>query len=214
MRPAGKLPSVIVRVRERGLVLASSGIFASIFLLLHPLPASAAVDTAAMVAKLAVAGPDTVEVELDRVPANTNDATHTQQRGQARPVVTNTGDAPAALTFAAFLDEGSGRCANTKVNVVSRETLSPLQPDATVAPILDLTLRAGCAGRQGTILIYGGKGVAPASVRFTLVRAVERLQYWYPLAGGGIVSLLITLVLLAARKGASLRKSQLDPAGL
>jgi hypothetical protein len=79
--------------------------------------------------------------------------------------------------------------------------LTPLQPDATVAPILDLTLREGCAGQQGTILIYGGKGVAPATVRFTLVRGVERLQYWYPLAGGGIVSLLITLSILAARKG-------------
>jgi hypothetical protein len=105
MRPACKLPSVVVRVRKQGLVLTCSGILASMFLVLYPLPAYAAVDTAAMVAKLEVAGPDTVDVELDRVPANINDATQAQQRGQARPVVTNTGDAPATLSLTPFLTQ-------------------------------------------------------------------------------------------------------------
>src|SRR5215472_18606711 len=65
-----------------------------------------------------------------------------------------------------------------------------------------MTLGTGCIGDDGTIVISGGHGVAPGTLRFTLARNVEAVNYWLPIVISGVLALIFVLVVGWIRRNA------------
>jgi len=143
-----------------------------------------------------VAGPSPFPAQLSS-PSKTGSRTAT-----IHPVILNTGTSPASVTFSASLDVSDGNCANPTITVTSDQP-SPitLAAGASVAPMLTVTMNQYCPGIDGTIIVMGGTGASPASLRFALTNSVQESEYWYPVAGGlgaGVLFLAVMLILVGA----------------
>ena len=115
-------------------------------------------------------------------------------------MILNTGTAPAAITFTASLDVSTAPCANPAVIVTSDQPVPiTVQAGASVAPVLTITMTQYCPGIDGTIIVAGGSGATPASLRFALTNSVQGTEYWYPVAAGlgaGILFLIVMLIVI------------------
>jgi hypothetical protein len=151
--------------------------------------ASAAVGGDPNLAQLQVAGPDTIQVALHGVTVNGKQ----REGGDVHPVVLNTGTASTKLNFSAFLDASTGACASTPIRLTSSAGLITLRAGATAAPILHMILGTGCIGDDGTIVISAGPGVAPVTLRFTLARNIDEVNYWLPIVISGVLALIFVL---------------------
>jgi hypothetical protein len=171
---------------------------ASGILLFSP-AASAAGGGSPDAASLSVAGPNPFPAQLSS-PSKTGSRSAT-----IHPVILNTGTAPASVTFSASLDASDGNCANPTITVTSDQP-SPitLAAGASAAPVLTMTMNQYCPGIDGTIIVMGGAGASPTSLRFALTNSVQESEYWYPIAGGlgaGVLFLAVMLILVGARPG-------------
>ena len=171
---------------------------ASGILLFSP-AASAAGGGSPDAASLSVAGPNPFPAQLSS-PSKTGSRSAT-----IHPVILNTGTAPASVTFSASLDASDGNCANPTITVTSDQP-SPitLAAGASAAPVLTMTMNQYCPGIDGTIIVMGGAGASPTSLRFALTNSVQESEYWYPIAAGlgaGILFLVVMLILVGACPG-------------
>src|SRR5689334_8530859 len=164
-------------------------VVSSIFLFVPA--ASAAGGGSSDTASLSVAGPSPFPAQLSS-PSKTGSRTAT-----IHPVILNTGTSPASVTFSASLDVSDGNCANPTITVTSDQP-SPitLAAGASVAPMLTVTMNQYCPGIDGTIIVMGGTGASPASLRFALTNSVQESEYWYPVAGGLGAGVLFLAVML------------------
>ena len=147
-------------------------------------------------ASLSVAGPNPFPAQLSS-PSKTGSRTAT-----IHPVILNVGTAPASVTFSASLDVSTGNCANPTITVTSDQpTPITLAAGASAAPMLTVTMNQYCPGIDGTIIVMGGTGASPTSLRFALTNSVQESEYWYPIAGGlgaGVLFLAVMLILVGA----------------
>ena len=147
-------------------------------------------------ASLSVAGPNPFPAQLSS-PSKTGSRTAT-----IHPVILNTGTAPASVTFSASLDVSTGNCANPTITVTSDQpTPITLAAGASAAPMLTVTMNQYCPGIDGTIIVMGGTGASPTSLRFALTNSVQESEYWYPIVGGlgaGVLFLAVMLILVVA----------------
>jgi hypothetical protein len=150
-------------------------------------------------ASLSVAGPSPFPAQLSS-PSQGGSRTAT-----IHPVILNTGTAPASVTFSASLDVSTGNCADPAVTVTSdKATPITLAAGASVAPMLTITMTQYCPGVAGTIVVMGGAGATPTSLRFALTNSVQETEYWYPIVAGlgaGVIFLAVMLILVAAIPG-------------
>ena len=148
-------------------------------------------------AQLVVNGPTPIQVELTGVPGKQLD------HGQLHLLVADTGKAPTKLNFRGFLDTPMKSCSTKQITIERANQLnSPIiiNPGATDAPILDMRFGLGCTGDNGTLVISGGAGVTPVTVRFTLVRNVVEADYWLPILISGGLALFFALGMVVTRR--------------
>ncbi len=140
-------------------------------------------------AKLAIVGGDAVTVHLSSGGDN--------QHGKMSILVANTGDASTAVHVTAFLgNRARGRiCDVNQVDVA--------MPDTTVAAHsvtqvpMQLSLRSGCAGSAGTVVVSGDTGVDATTVGFVLSREINDTDLWRPLLGAVIAAVVTEVGLFA-----------------
>jgi len=168
-------------------------------ILLFPPAASAASGGSSGAASLSVTGPNPFSAQLSS-PSKTGSRSAT-----IHPVILNTGTAPAYVTFSASLDVSDGNCTNPTITVASDQpTPITLAAGASAAPMLTMTMNQYCPGIDGTIIVMGGAGASPTSLRFALTNSVQESEYWYPIAAGlgaGILFLVVMLILVGACPG-------------
>lgn len=178
------------------------GVTALAVMLLFSPAASAAGGGSSDTASLSVAGPSPFPAQLSN-PSTTGSRTAT-----IHPVILNTGTAPASVTFSASLDVSSGNCTNPTITVTSDQpTPITLAAGASAAPMLTITMNQYCPGIDGTIIVMGGTGASPTSLRFALTNSVQETEYWYPIAGSfgaGVIFLAVMLILVGWRPGTKL----------
>ena len=178
-------------MRLSGAVL-TVGVAAVSGVLVFSSAASAAV-SGSDTASLSVAGPSLFPAQLSS-PSKTGSRSAT-----IHPVILNTGTAAASVTFSASLDVGTtGNCANPAIGLTSDKPIPiTLAAGASVAPVLTITMTQYCPGVDGTIIVTGGPGSTPASLRFALTSPVQETEYWYPIFAGLGAGLLFLIVMLA-----------------
>jgi hypothetical protein len=147
-------------------------------------------------AKLSVVGSDSVEVHLS--------SGGQRQHGTMSILVANTGDASTTVHAAAFL---GNRARGRICNVDQVDVTMPGTPTVAAHRVTELamgfSLRAGCAGSAGTVVVSGDPGVDATTVGFTLSRQIDDTDLWNPLMGAAIATLLTELALFAylSRRG-------------
>jgi hypothetical protein len=154
-----------------------AGFIAVSFVVISPRASAVGVDS--RIAVLSVAGPSTFDAELSSSTAGQK----TVQQATVHPVIINSGMAPATVTFTASLDDASGDCALSAKDIsvtADKEASFVLPAGDSAAPVLTMTMPESCAGSNGTVIVMGGTGVAPAELRFTLDRDIQESMYWYP----------------------------------
>lgn len=168
-------------------------------ILLFSPAASAAGSGSSNAASLSVAGPNPFPARLSSS-SKTGSSSAT-----IHPVILNTGTAPASVTFSASLDVSNGNCANSTITVTSDQpTPITLAAGASAAPMLTMTMNQYCPGIGGTIIVMGGAGASPTSLRFALTGSVQGSEYWYPIAAGlgaGLLFLAVMLILVGKWHG-------------
>ncbi|MER6099918.1 hypothetical protein ABT154_29485 [Streptomyces sp. NPDC001728] len=149
--------------------------------------------------KLSVTGPDkTVEVELDR-----DDKTGLMT-GSARLVFSTSTDLAARLMAMAPLDtahdDSDTECTQQGAATATLQGApASLQVSSPAVVIVNFAVNRKCADRQGTLIVSAaatGAAVAPAIIRFSLVRGVEEDPEYENALGGAAVLALVVLVLM------------------
>jgi hypothetical protein len=129
-----------------------------------------------------ITGPDILRVELD-----VDEARSVMEFGYLRPIVLNTGSAPASLRFTAVLDEAEGRCGTSPVAL--DPATSHVPPNSIDTSRIKLTLVGDCAGNEGTLIITTtNASAAPVTARFALVRDARVTYYWWPFFAAMLVA--------------------------
>ena len=158
----------------------------------------ASADSSPKQAQLAVSGPAPIQVDLTGVPGTQSD------HGQAHLVVENTGKAATTLSFRGFLDTPMQACALKRITLGQANNLKDpilINPGETAAPVLDMRFGLGCTGENGTLVISGGPGVVPVTVRFTLARNIVEADYWLTIFISGGLALIFALAMIIIRRG-------------
>ncbi|MEV5972224.1 hypothetical protein [Streptomyces sp. NPDC051921] len=152
--------------------------------------------------KLSVTGPDMVEVELDR-----DDRTGLMT-GSAHLVVTTSTELTTRLVATAPLDitqdDSDIECVEQDA---AKATLLGAPPSLRVSSPAVVLVRFAvdrkCADRQGTLIVSaaapgaaGAAAVAPATIRFSLVRGVEEDPEYENALGGATLLALLALFLM------------------
>ncbi|WP_225802725.1 hypothetical protein [Streptomyces sp. NK15101] len=148
---------------------------------------------------LSVTGPDdTVEVELDR-----NEDTGLMT-GTVRLVVTTPADLATGLVATAPLDtvNDTTDAACSAATATLHGSPASLRVSSPAVVTVDLMVDRKCADRQGTLVLStsatgAATAVAPATIRFSLVRGVEEdPEYENALGGAALLTLLVLFLMV------------------
>ncbi|MFI8421187.1 hypothetical protein [Streptomyces sp. NPDC085479] len=156
--------------------------------------------------KVTVTGPDkSAQVELDR------DESAGAMAGVLRFVVGTSTDLVGPLRVTASLDV-TGDASDVvctrpgAATAVLRDGPASLAVESPVPVIVDFTVDRTCADRQGTLVVAArdtgpATSVAPATVRFALIRGVEQdPEYENALGGASVLALVALFFMVVPRK--------------
>lgn len=155
-------------------------------------PLGFAADSApeAPVAKLAIVGPDVLEVEL-------NDSGG-KRRGTVPVIVTNSGTAKAEVSAVVVQVDAASKGCNA---VAGSSDVKTVYPNNSATLSVKFEAAKGCDDEEGTLLVETSNASAsPASKRFKFVRDAGSVNYGLPLGGSVAAFVMLSLILLGGQK--------------